>query len=192
MSAAAKMNREPIPPDAAEKVEIRDDFGALFLRGLERIAEVQKQCLDLAVQHNTEWMATFKKAGEKVPTAPRLPFLEVAQGAMNRYADIQKSAIDLFVEESRIWTDAFRDRTTTVKKAVDSTTNVAKQTMERSFAVQKKAFEHGAAQTKAYVEAANHQFGLTGAQADAMTDNFQRGVDTIVEAQKELLDLVTH
>jgi hypothetical protein len=192
MSAAAKMNRNPVPPDGADRDEIRDDFAALFLRGLERIAEAQKQCLDFAVQHNREMMETFKKAAEKMPAVPRLPMLSAAQGAMNRYADIQKSAIDLVVEESRIWTDAFRDRTSTVKKAADSTSNVARKTVERSFAVQKKALEQGAAQTKAYVEAARHQFGFTGAQADAMTDNFQRGVDTIVEAQKELLDLVTH
>jgi hypothetical protein len=58
--------------------------------------------------------------------------------------------------------------------------------------VQKKALENTAAQTKAVVDIAKHQFGFTGPQADAMTESFHRGVDTIVEAQKDLMDIVTH
>jgi hypothetical protein len=192
MSAAAKLNREPMPEEISERATVRDDMVNLFLRGVERIAEVQKQCINLAVQHNTEMIEVLKKTAEKVPGAPKLPMLEVANGAVKGYSDTQKSAIDFVVEQSRIWTDLFKDRTTTVKKATESTTNVAKQTLEHSFAVQKKALENTAAQTKAVVDAAKHQFGFTGSQADAMTDTFQRGVDTIVEAQKELMDLVTH
>ena len=189
---APKMNREPGPEDMAEKAAVRDEIAALFLRGIERNAEVQKQYVDLAVQHNKEMFEVWKKAAEKTPGAPKLPLLEVAMGALNRYADIQKSAIDFTVEQSKIWTEALKDRTSTANKSAESTTNVAKQTLESSFAVQKKAFEHTAAQTKAVVDAAKQQFGFKGPQADAMTDTFQRGVDTIIEAQKELLELVTH
>ncbi len=192
MSAATKPNREHLAEDLAEKQPFRDDIVALFLHGMERIAEVQKQCVDLAVQQNAEMIEILKKSAEKMPGAPRLPMLDVAKGAVNRYADTQKSTIDFVVEQSRVWTNAFKDRTSSVKKSTEFTSNVAKQTMERSFAVQKKALEHTAAHTKAMVDAAKHQFGFTGAQADAMTDTFQRGVDTIVEAQKELLDIVTH
>ena len=192
MSAAAKLNREPIPDDFVEKPAASDDMVAMVLKGIERIAEVQKQCIDFAVQHNVEMIDILKKTAEKMPGAPRLPMLEVAKGSLSGYANTQKSAIDFAVEQSRIWTDTFKDRTAAVKKSAESNTNVAKQTLERSFAVQKKAMENNAAQTKAVVDAARQQFGFTGAQADAMTDTFQRGVDTIVEAQKELMDLVTH
>ena len=192
MSPAAKMNREPVPENISEKARARDDMVTLFLRGMERIAEVQKQCIDLAVQQNTEMLDVLKKTAEKVPGAPRQPMLEVANDAVSRYADTQKSAIDFVVEQNRIWTDTLKDRTTTINKSVEATANVAKQTLERSFAVQKKALENTAAQTKAVVNAAKNQFGFTGTQADAMTETFQRGVDTLVEAQKEFMDLVTH
>ncbi len=192
MSAAAKLNREPVAEEMAEKPAFRDDIVALFLRGMERVGEVQKQCIDVAAQQNAEMIDILKKTVEKTPGAPRLPMLDLANGALNRYADTQKSVIDFMVEQSRIWTDTFKDRTSTVKQTAESTTNVAKQTLEKSFVVQKKALEHTAAQTKAVVDATRQQFGVTGTPADAMTDTFQRGVDTIVQAQKELLDIVTH
>jgi len=192
MTAAAKMNREPIIDEAQDNGEIREDATVLILRGMERVAELQKLCIDTAVQHSTDTVAVMKKAAEKVPGMPRLPLLEVADSAMSRYADTQKAAIDFMVEQSRIWTDMLKDRSSSAKKSTDSTTNMAKQTLERSFAVQKKALEHTAANTKAMVDATRRQFGLTGTQADNLTDTFRRGVDTVVDAQKELLDLVTH
>ncbi len=192
MSPTAKVHRETVSEDAVEQPIFREDIPALFLRGMKRMAEVQKQCIDLAMQHNVDMVDLVKKTTERIPGAPRMPMLDLFASAANRYADTQKAAIDFVVEQSRIWSDTVKDRTSAVKKSTESTTNVAKQTMERSFAVQKKALEHTAAHTKAMVDAAKHQFGFTGAQADAMTDTFQRGMDTIVEAQKELLDIVTH
>lgn len=189
MTAAAKMNREPAAEEPQDGLVFRDDLTALFFRGMERIAEAQKQWIDIAVQQNAEMTEIVKKAAAKVPS---VPMLDVASGAVSRYADTQKAAIDFVVEQSRVWTDMFKERSSTVKASTESTTNAAKQTLERSFAVQKKALEHTAAQTKAVVDATRRQFGLTGTQADALADTFQRGVDTVVDAQKELLDLVTH
>ncbi len=192
MSPVTKPNRESVAEEIQDASAFRDDVTALFLRGVERMAEVQKQWIDVAVQQNAEMLDLLKKAAEKVPGAPRLAMLDVANGAVKRYADTQKAAVEFALEQSRIWTDTFKDRTSTVSKSTESTANVAKQAMERSFAVQKRALEHTAAQTKAVMDAAKRQFGFTGTQADAMTDTFRRGVDTIVEAQKELLDIVTH
>lgn len=188
----AKTTRDPVMEETTEQGEIRHETANMVLRGVERIAEVQKQFIDLAVQHNKEMVEVLKKATAKVPGAPRIPMMDLAQGAVSRYADIQKSAIDFVVEQNRIWTDVFKDRTGTVKRSGESATNAMKQAMESSFAVQKKALEHTAAQTKAVVDVARDQFGLSGTQADAMTDTFRRGVDTIVEAQKELLNIVIH
>ena len=192
MSPTPKANREPVVEDTAEKAEIRDTLAAIFLRGMERIAEIQKQSIDLAVQQNAELVDVFKKTAEKMPGVPRLPLLDATAGAVGRYADTQKAVINFMLEQTHVWTDAFKDRAGLANKSAESTTNVAKQTVERSFAVQKKALEHSAAQTKEVLDAAKQQFGLTGVQTDVMTDTFQRGVNTIVEAQKELLNLVTH
>ncbi len=191
MSPTPKVNREPVIEDPGTKPEIAS-FAAFFLRGVERMAEIQKQTIDFAVQQNAEMAEVLKKAAENLPGAPRMPLLDLATGAVSRFADTQKAAIDFVVEQSHAWTDAVKDRARCNMKAADATTNMARQTMERSFVVHKKALENTAAQTKAVVDATKQQFGFSGAQADAVTESFHKGVDTIVEAQKELLDLVTH
>jgi hypothetical protein len=192
MPAETKTNREPAVEEAHDKKALHSDTAAFFLYGMERIAEIQKRWIDLATQHTEESVEILKKAADKGSAMPRLPLLEVANGAIKGYADTQKAAIDFVVEQGRVWTDMFKDPATTVKKSTESTSNIAKETIERSFAVQKKALDHAAAQTKAVVDATRRQFGLTGTQGDVLTDTFQRGVDTVVDAQKELLDLVTH
>jgi len=192
MSPTPKANREPVMEDMGIKPDFITNMAALFLHGIERMAEIQKQTIDFAVQQNSEMVEVVKKAAEKMPGEPRLPLLDLATGAVGRYADTQKAAIDFMLEQSHAWTDSFKDRARCDKKAVDATTHMAKQAVERSFVVHKKALETTAAHTKAVVDAAKQQFGFTGAQADAMTESFQKGMDTIVEAQKELLDLVTH
>ena len=63
------------------------------------------------------------------------------------------------------------------------------QTVEHSVAAQKKALDNSAAQTKAAFETAKQQFGLAGTPAEAAAESFQRGVDSLIETQKELLDI---
>lgn len=192
MSPASRYNRDPVVEDVEHPSNVRDEVIGFFLRGMERAAEMHKQAIDLAVQQNQDLVDLLKKSAEKMPGMPRVPGTELAAGAVSRYADTQKAAIDFAVEQSRAWTGALQDRANTTTKAGEATADMAKQAVARSFAVHKKALENTAAHTKAVVEAARRQFGITGPQADAMTETFQRGVDTFVDAQKEFLDIVTH
>src|SRR5215469_16633584 len=73
MSPTARVHHDTITEDVSEKTEIQDHFAAIFLHGMERIAEIQKQAVDIAVQHNTEIVDILKKAAEKMPGTPRLP-----------------------------------------------------------------------------------------------------------------------
>jgi len=191
MAAGARTNREAATEEINEKADIRNETAAFYLRGVERVAGVQKQLIDLAVQQNKEMGDLLKKAAARLPGAPRIPMFDLAYGAVSRFADVQKASVDFLVDQNRIWMDAYKDRTGTARKTGESASHAVKQVMESSFAVQKKALEHTAAHTKAVVDAARNQFGISGTQADAMTDSFRRGVDTIVEAQKELLHIVT-
>src|SRR4051794_11833794 len=65
MTAAAKINREPIIDEVQDNGGLREDATVLILRGMERIAELQKLCIDTAVQHSTDTVAVMKKAAEK-------------------------------------------------------------------------------------------------------------------------------
>lgn len=191
MAAGVRTNREAATEEINEKADIRNETAAFYLRGVERVADVQKELIDLAVQQNKEMGDLLKKAAARLPGAPRIPMLDLIYGAISRFADVEKASVDFLVDQNRIWMDAYKDRTGTARKTGESASHAVKQAMESSFAVQKKALEHTAAHTKAVVDAARNQFGISGTQADAMTDSFRRGVDTIVEAQKELLHIVT-
>src|SRR5579863_6799037 len=98
MSAVGKLNREQKDEEMPNKQEVRDEVAALFLRGMERIAEVQKQYIDIAVQHNTDLVEIVKKTADKLPAKPYLPMLDLTKSAMNRFADIEKAAIDFTIE----------------------------------------------------------------------------------------------
>src|SRR4051794_25271192 len=86
-----------------EAAEVRDTFVTLFSHGVDRLAEVQKRAIDVAVQQNAEIIDIYKKFGMKVPGTARVPLLEVASTVFERYAETQKHAIDVAVEQSHAW-----------------------------------------------------------------------------------------
>jgi len=190
MSPAPKNIHDPSPEEIrAEASEFGANLAGLFMKSVERFAELQKQSIDVAVQQSTEITDVVKKMAEKMPGALRPAVFDLATGNVARAADTQKSAINFVVEQSKVWADTFKDRNLSVKDLSDSNSKAVKQTLERSFAVNKKVLEHTAAGAKAMLDAAKEQFGLRGTQAEAMTDSFIKGIDTAVDAQKKVMDI---
>jgi hypothetical protein len=196
MSPTAKSRKKPVKEEARESshesTELRNNFVTLLTNSINRFAEIQKNTIDVAAQHNAEMMDFYKKSVEKLPAAYRFPAVEVANTMLERVSDAQKQAVDLSVEQSQALIEAMKDRAATVDKATESAVNLSKQAVERTVAVQKKVFETTVAQTKAAMESTRQQIGLTEGPADAAVSSFQRGFDSMVEAHKEMLDLVTH
>lgn len=193
MSPTPKVNREAVMDEPREALhdaeELRNNFVTLFTRGFDRMAEIQKRAIDIAVQQNVEIFDTWKKLVQKMPGTPRLPMLDVATTVYERFADTQKHAIDLAVEQSHAMIAAAKDNACVATKATDAVVNLATQAVERSVTAQKKVVETTVAQTKAVMEATRQQMNVAGIPADAV-NSFRRGVDTFVEAQKEMMDLV--
>ncbi len=192
MSPTPRATREPAAQEAAEKKAFGEYFSALFLTGVERMAEVQKRGIDLAVAQNAEVTEAWKKMAQKTPWAPGLFLLDLANNAWERFADTRKVAIDVMVEQSRALADMTRERTAESGKANESATAYLQQAVERTVGIQKKALDHTAAHTKAVFDAFRSQFGFAGAPVDAAADSFHRGIDTVIDAQKELLDIAVH
>jgi hypothetical protein len=59
-------------------------------------------------------------------------------------------------------------------------------------ATHKKVLDLAAAQTKEVFENTRDQFGPAGSTMEAAADSIQRGVTAIVDAQKQLLEMVIH
>ena len=194
MSPTPKPVREAVMDEPHEAIheaaEVRNNFVTLFTRGIDRLADMQKRSIDIAVQQNVEVIDTYKKLVLKVPGVPRWPMLDVATTVLERFADTQKHAIDLAVEQSHAMIDAVKDRASVANKATEAAVNLTNQAVERSVAAHKKVVETTVAQTKAVLEATRQQMGAAGVPADAAVNSFQKGVDTFVEAQREMLDLV--
>lgn len=192
MSPAQKANREPAPPEVPEFKQVSEKVAAHYSNGVDRLAEAQKNCIDLAVQHELESVDLWKELALKWPGVSRIPMLDLVANSLERFAEVQKSAIDFVVEQNRSLTGLWKEGASALESSKDSTTNLLQQTMERTVATQKRILDQSANQTKAVFDATRQQFGFTGGRAEAVADSFHRGVDTIVEAQKDLLDVVTH
>lgn len=187
MSTAQRV-REPVGAPEKEKSDWTESVLKAFSLGVGRLADVQKKSIDFAVQQNTEMSELWKKAMQKVPGAPGLFLLELQANGLERYADMQKATIDMAVEQSRAFTDLARERTATATKVNEEVDTFAKKSMERVVAMQKKALDQSAAQAREVVESSTRQFGKDS-PVEAAADSMQRGVDAIVDAQKELLDM---
>lgn len=174
---------------ASAKTEIVDTIATLYTNGVERLAEVQKKGIDLAVKQNAELLNAWKKVAQAVPGVAGLFMLDLASNAFERYADTQKGAIDLVLEQSHALAGQVKERAASAKEAFEGAPALVKQTVDQSVAAQKKALDYSAAQTKAAFASAREQFGLAGTPAQAAAETFQRGVDSLIESQKELLDI---
>jgi len=186
MSTAQRV-REPVEAER-EKVEWTDPILQLFTAGIGRIAEVQKRSVDIAAQQNAELVDLWKKAIQKIPGAPGMFLLELQGSGFERYAEMNKAAIDLVVDQSKAFADLVKERTATATRVGEDVDSFTKKSVERVIAMQKKALDQSAAQAKAVVETSGKQFG-EGTPMETAVNSIERGMDAIVDAQKELLDM---
>ena len=176
---------KPTTAENAVKVDVIESMTELYTNGIERLAEMQKKVLEVAVHHNAEVAQTWKKFS--LPQTG-VSMLEMTTTAFERLAETQKSAIDLVVEQTHTLAKLVKERKVKATGAFEEGKERAKEALEHSVAAQKTALDYTAKQTKAAFATAKQQYA--GTPAGAAADSFERGMDIVVEAQKELLDLV--
>lgn len=195
MIPTPRATREPDSQEAADVKQVGEDLAAHFVNGIDRVAEVQKKCIDLAVQHELESVNIWKELTPKWSASSRVsgaPMPDLVASNIERFAEVQKNAIDFMAEQNKSLLGLMKDGAATLDRSKDSTANILQQAVEHTVAAQKNFLDQSANQTKAVFDATRQQFGLTGDRAEAVAGSFHRGVDTIVEAQKDLLDVVAH
>lgn len=190
MSPAPRAKRDAAAVEAAKDHEMAEKVAALYTKSVERMADIQKRSIDVAMQQNKEVIGLWKQVAEKLPWAPQLKGLDEAAGRLEHFAGTQKSAIDLMVENTRAFVEMVKERTAAAEKTTDSVLNFAQESFDRTIETQKKAADAALAETKSAFENARAHLEFPGGAAVA--ESIQRGVDAIVEAQKELLETVSH
>src|ERR1039457_6607770 len=89
------------------KVDPIDSMTELYTSGIERLAELQKKGLEIAVRHNAEVVSTWKKIAV---AAPGLLMFDLANTAFERFAETEKNAIDLMVEQTHTFAKLVKER----------------------------------------------------------------------------------
>jgi hypothetical protein len=184
MSTAARPIRDV--PESAKNIDFFENAAILYKKGVERIAELQNRYIECAVQQNKDMLELWKHMTEKLPWASSMNVCDDAAGTIERFAEAQKTAINLAVDQSRAFVEMVKERTATVSKSADSISKFAHQSFERSVAAQKKVAEATVTETKSAFENARERF--SGPGTEAVTESIQRTVDTVINAQKELLE----
>jgi hypothetical protein len=182
MSAKEATPAAHVKTAAAEKTDLIETMTKLYTTGVERVAEFQKQGLDIA-----ELVKTWKKHAE---AAPGMFALEAAATAFERYADFRKSTIDMVVEQTRTLAGIVKEREAKATEIADEGNAKAQEAFDHAVAAQKTALDFSAKQAKAALETVKQQFGYAGTPAGTAADSMQRGMDVVVEAQKDFLDVI--
>lgn len=165
----------------------------LVNKGFERVVEAGKISLNLAAQQNADLLAAIKKAIKGTPLAS-LPVFELAGPAFEGAIAIQKNLLDMALEQSNAALASFgaiKEAGLDANKLKAEFSNLMQATADRSTAAQNSVVEYAVKQTKAVSEAVKAQPGVAGTAAETVADSVQRGFDTVVEAQKEILTLAT-
>lgn len=174
---------------AAVASEITDVFTPVYLNTVARVAELQKNSLDVVAEQTSEWIGAWKKAFSFFPVNPPTFFLDMANQAVQTAVETQKSAIDLVVEQSEAVTEIAQLRADAYSKIVETATAAFQSTVTRSVEAQKKVLEFASAQNKTIFEATKKQVG--GGPVAGVVDSFERGANTLIEAQKSMLNATT-
>jgi hypothetical protein len=185
MSPAPRTSRDIPSVDPAKTFEFIETSANLYKKSVERMAEIQNRTIDCALQQNREAIELWKQMTEKLPWAPRLYFFDDATGTLERVAEAQKAAINAAVDQTRSFTDMIKERTVLASKAAESLSRFSQQSFERTVAAQKVAAEATFNETKSAFENARDRFSVPGSEVFA--ESLQRGVDAVIDAQKELL-----
>ena len=169
----------------AEAVETIAD---LYTKSVERLAQAQKKTLDIALQQNADLIGAWKKIAQATPGIPVPSILDLAGNTFGQFVDLQKGAIDLALEQSQALAGLASER---VASASESVRTMVQDTVERAASTQKNAIEFSATQTKAVIDTFKKQPGIAGTPAEVAADSIQRGFDSLVETQKEILNIAS-
>src|ERR1700757_3155211 len=166
-----------------------DVFTPVYLNTVTRVAELQKNSLDVVAEQTTEWIGAWKKAFSFLPVATPTFFFDVVGQAVQTAVETQKSAIDLAVEQTEAVTEIAKQRAEAYAKITETATAAFQTTVNRSVEAQRKALDFAAEQTKSAFAATKKQVG--NGPAAVIVDTFERGANTLIEAQKSLLEATT-
>src|SRR5258708_21676392 len=123
----------PVTAAGGEKVDVIESMTEIYTSGIERIAEIQKKGLEMAVRQNAEVVSAWKKFSL---AAPAVLMLDFANTAFERFADTQKGTIDLMVEQTHTFVKLVKERKVKATDTFEEGKKRSKEAIEHSTAAQ--------------------------------------------------------
>lgn len=188
MKTTGKGPEAAATPVAGEKYDVLGLVTDLYTKGIERLAGLQKQGLEVAVQQNADLVGILKKNANGSGVASGYFMFDLVGTMFERYVETQKSAIDLVVEQTHAFANAVKVREVKARKASEEGVTLAREAIDQSVEAQKTVLDYSAKQARAAFDAVKKQFGYAGTPTEAAVDSVQRGVEVAIEAQKDMLD----
>lgn len=163
-------------------------MAGLYAKAVERAVQAQKTALDVAVQQSTETVEAVKKA---LPPMPGMFLFDMASQAMEQCVETQKKVLDMMVEQNAAVVEYSQQRGDQASKVIGGFSGLMQESVERNVSTQKTVLNFAAEQYRVANEAMKKQAGSVGIPAAAMTaaDSIQKGMDALIDTQKELLDI---
>ena len=168
--------------------EVAENLTPVYLKGVQRVGDLQKKSLDVAAEQAGDWIAVYKKAFSYLPVAAPTFFFDLAEQVVENVVDTQKNAIDLFVEQSEAVASTVNERAEAYNKVAEGVMAAVQATVVRSVEAQQKALSFAGEQSSAFYKNAKTQFGVE--PVTVVVDTVERGTKAILEAQKLLIDVV--
>jgi hypothetical protein len=144
------LRHEGVQPKGAqmtEKMDYSAEFADLFLKGVERAADMQKKSLEAAVQLNAKALESMKKAAQAGPRTVGGVF-DLAEQALEQYAEAHKKVIDQMVKQTTLLVETTRAGGESAKRVAAEVTKTIQQSMEQAVEAEKKSLGFGAQQAK--------------------------------------------
>jgi hypothetical protein len=127
--------------EATEATSYPAAYASLFSKGLERVVEVSKTSLDLAVEQNAEVLGSCRKALEATSSMPGLFLFDLASQAFEGYIGLQKSLLELTVEQSTAILEAAQGYSYNPGKLKSEIVDTIRRTSDRKAAAGKSVPE---------------------------------------------------
>ena len=165
-------------------------FATLFHKGMVRFAEVQKSAFDMFAGQSADLHNAWKHTHKLPAATPAMFFMDWAAEGVEKLVDAQKSLLDLAVGQSTLAVNGAKERTDSASRFAATLNDMIQQSTDRLVAAEKVVLDFAARQNAALTDRCKRQFGFAEATlAAAAADSVRRGVDAVLETQKELLDI---
>jgi hypothetical protein len=178
-------------PPASETVPI-GAFVNVYQKGVERLAEMQKNALDLVANQTLDAIGAWKQAVGGVTPAPAGFLWDLADQGVTKVVQAQKGMIDLAVQQTAKAVEVSKERREYATRWAKGVTDMMSETAGRTVAAHKIWLDFAAEQNKVVAAAMKRQAGFNGSTPAAeAVDTIQRNVEVAIQTQKELMDAAT-